>query len=450
MFVHQLISIASGTYLYTEKSNSNFLFQRKSYSGQKKRNLVKPMMMVCSDGYIVGILGPYLARNNDASILRDLLKENVAPMRMFLDSKAVLIVDRGFRDVVEFANALGYDTLMPSFLAKKQRQHPDLEANQNRLVTKLRWVVESANSRLKRWKYFKHTIPNTCLPSLAKDLQIMGAIINRFRPPLVKTTDSDIALARLMKQRASVSNSLAEKCKPGGVFGNHRQATWKQLDATEIPDFPKLEDEHIEDLCFGVYQLKIAKPYAQQHFSVEADSNSAEDNGNIFKLNYCKIQDGVIHCRLESRHKRNGAYNVYIQYKPNITAFSSVFDVIEAWYCTCKCGARTLGTCAHCASVIWFLGKGRHLHHVKSSLTGLFDDVQYISSDSDSNNDAGSTLAIADTDATQPQISSSFMPTDPSQGLAPLLVDVRPNSNSGLPDLFVETRFLLSIIVRRK
>ena len=39
-----------GTYIYTEKSASDQTFQRKTYTDQKKRNLVKPMFIVSTTG----------------------------------------------------------------------------------------------------------------------------------------------------------------------------------------------------------------------------------------------------------------------------------------------------------------------------------------------------------------------------------------------------------------
>ena len=36
-------------------------------------------------------------------------------------------------------------------------------------------------------------------------------------------------------------------------------------------------------------------------------------------------------------------------------------DVILGYYCTSQNGARTLGTCAHVASILWYLGYARHI-----------------------------------------------------------------------------------------
>uniref|UniRef100_K1RAW0 DDE Tnp4 domain-containing protein n=1 Tax=Magallana gigas TaxID=29159 RepID=K1RAW0_MAGGI len=76
------ILVLDGTYIYIQKS-SNFAFARRSYCMHKHRPLVKPMMVVTTTGYIVSVLGPYLAdsKNNDASILRHMIYHNAEELR---------------------------------------------------------------------------------------------------------------------------------------------------------------------------------------------------------------------------------------------------------------------------------------------------------------------------------------------------------------------------------
>lgn len=64
------ILVLDGTYIYIQK-NGNYTFSRRSFSMHKRRPLLKPMMIVSTTGYIVSVLGPYLAdpKNNDSSIL---------------------------------------------------------------------------------------------------------------------------------------------------------------------------------------------------------------------------------------------------------------------------------------------------------------------------------------------------------------------------------------------
>jgi hypothetical protein len=73
----QAVLILDGTYIYIQKSH-DYEFQRLSYSLHKNRPLVKPMMVVASDGYILNVMGPYVAdyHNNDASITKHMLSQN--------------------------------------------------------------------------------------------------------------------------------------------------------------------------------------------------------------------------------------------------------------------------------------------------------------------------------------------------------------------------------------
>ena len=93
-----------GTYLYIEKS-SNYSFQRQTYSGHKHRSLIKPMMVVGTDGYILSVLGPYLSdgKNNDASTLKSMM--------------------------TEMLESLGFRTEIPEYLSKGLKQHTPEEAN---------------------------------------------------------------------------------------------------------------------------------------------------------------------------------------------------------------------------------------------------------------------------------------------------------------------------------
>ena len=135
----ELILIADGTYAYHQKSKNN-LYQRKSYSVQKNANLCKPFTVVTTDGYIIDFFGPYIATANDAKIFKSLLSKN-QEFRDILKPNDCFIVDRGFRDCVDFVNSLGYCIKMPC--TRKADMLTTNEANASRIVTKVRWVVES-------------------------------------------------------------------------------------------------------------------------------------------------------------------------------------------------------------------------------------------------------------------------------------------------------------------
>ena len=79
--------------------------------------MVKPMMLVATDGYILTILGPYLAngKKSNAKITENMLKSYSEDIRICFRERDVLIVDRGFRDVTELLNECGIKTAMPHF-----------------------------------------------------------------------------------------------------------------------------------------------------------------------------------------------------------------------------------------------------------------------------------------------------------------------------------------------
>jgi hypothetical protein len=132
----QAILVLDGTYIYITKSG-NFQFQRQSFSIHKGRPLVKPMVIVSTTGYFVSVVGPYIAKNNDASILNHIMKQNVEDIRNWVQGDDIFVVDRGFRDSLEYLEQLGIKAEMPAFMTKGEKQMTTEDANASRLVTKV-------------------------------------------------------------------------------------------------------------------------------------------------------------------------------------------------------------------------------------------------------------------------------------------------------------------------
>jgi hypothetical protein len=101
--------------------------------------------------------------------------------------------------------SLGLNVVLPPFL-NGRRQFTTSEANQSRYVTKVRWVVEAVNSRIKQFKYLSNTIPNSSIPHLEQYISIVCAIINRYQPPMKTSTAADVVIGEKMtslRQRKS-------------------------------------------------------------------------------------------------------------------------------------------------------------------------------------------------------------------------------------------------------
>ncbi|XP_033726042.1 uncharacterized protein LOC117315788 [Pecten maximus] len=341
------ILVVDGTYIYIEKSN-NFQFQRRSYSIHKNRPLVKPMVIVTTTGYIVSILGPYHAdsKNNDASILKHNIKTNMENMKDWLQTDDLLVVDRGFRDSLEFLSELGIKYQMPTFLQKGQKQHTTEEANASRLVTKIRWIVESVNGRLKQWRYLQNVMPNTQIPAIGDYVRLVAALCNRYRTPLnTGTTEGDQLVAAKMKVLASKGNALQQRVQEENL--DTRNHSWKSIDVADAVDqFPSMSEEDIRNLTIGVYQVKLARSYTSEHLSEDGD----------YTIMVNDEVNGMLRARIQSRHTSAKKYLLWIEYSP---------AVVLGWFCQCKTGARVVGTCAHVSAVVWYLGYARHVGSVR-------------------------------------------------------------------------------------
>lgn len=108
-----------------------------------------------------------------------------------------MVVDRGFRDSIKTMEDLGLNVVLPPFL-NGRRQFTSSEANQSRYVTKIRWVVEAVNARVKQFKFFANAIQNSSLPCLEEYLLIVCAIINRYQIPPKTNTAEDERVAERM------------------------------------------------------------------------------------------------------------------------------------------------------------------------------------------------------------------------------------------------------------
>jgi hypothetical protein len=351
------ILVADGTYMYIEKS-SNYKFQRRTFSLHKGRPLVKPMILVSSTGYILEVFGPYFAdgKNNDANILTSIMRFDASRLRSWLQPNDVLVVDRGFRDCLEMLQDLGLITKMPHFL-REGSQHTTSEANESRLVTKIRWVIEAVNGLLKKWKALDHVFPNSQVPYVGDYVRIVSALCNAFRPPRISDDPNDTTIAERMLRLSQMPNLLQERVEREGW--SRKRVMWQPVVADSLPDFPQLTLDELAHLTIGSYQLKQAQSYAEEH--------TAGDG--MYELFVHRQERNILRLQIQSRHTSSKVYNLWIEYSQGI-------NPIISWYCQCKVGARTVGCCAHVASVLWYLGYSRHSERLQERPSQSY--AQYI------------------------------------------------------------------------
>lgn len=363
------IVICDGTYIYLQKS-SNYLFQKKTYSLHKYRNLVKPFLMVTCDGHIIDAFGPYAATQSDADIMKDLFQNENSPLRSYFRQNDVFILDRGFRDAIGLLTSLGYSIKKPESLDVGERQLSTLKANKSRMVTLCRWVVEVVNGRFKRdFKIFRADYFNCASRNLMTDFKVAAAILNCFHPLITDHPDAEAILTRA-QERFHMPNTLADYVIEGNI--NRHRVNFVSLDG-QLPHldvFPVMEMRDLILFSLGIYQIKQARSYYGEHirengtFRIEVDTNLLEHSNNSF----------LLRGRIRSRHQSNKIYCTYILLNLN-SGITDWCQRIAQYYCSCIIGKRTIGSCAHVMTIVWYLGWARHQENMPPPPASFLDSI---------------------------------------------------------------------------
>uniref|UniRef100_T1KG68 DDE Tnp4 domain-containing protein n=1 Tax=Tetranychus urticae TaxID=32264 RepID=T1KG68_TETUR len=351
----KMIVICDGTYVYHQKS-AHYPFQRASYSPHKFTNLFKPMIFCMPDGWILEVTGPYSANQSDSTIMQDML--NTEDFKNFFQQNDIFVLDRGFRYVSAKLECSGYKVFMPALKAKKQKQFTTEQANDSRIVTKVRYAVEDVNGRVKStYRQFTNVWQNKALDHAFDDFKIACALLNKFGSRLESDKEIDFDLVAEMKSRNVKENpmsSILSRFKRYTADGRQ----WINLDAESLlPSFPVLTYTQLMHFTLGSYQLHQALGYYAEHSSPEG-SFYLQVYKDILRVDLSgtgiRIQDpDLIRVRLQSRHSNATKYLAYVLYdKSEPTNIHYI--------CQCASGTRTIGCCAHIATVIWYLGYGRH------------------------------------------------------------------------------------------
>ncbi|GLV33519.1 hypothetical protein CBL_20249 [Carabus blaptoides fortunei] len=340
------IAIIDSTYAYIHKS-SNFRVLRQSFSLHKRRHLLKPTLIVAPDGFILSIFGPYFsnAANNDAQILEHAFQRDGDELRGWFQNNDIVLVDRSYRDAVPFLEHLGIDHRMPAIVQRGERQLSTEDANATRIITKTRWIVESRNGHLRSvFKFLDKPFSVQHANHNGDFYRIAGAILNRFYP-VILIQNGTIELAQEMLLRLHRANEIQHRVTVDNLV--RRNGQWRRLHHRDIPAFPVL------DLDLGSLP------------------------------NIHMNEEGFLRARIFSRFRNAERHQTFIAYNDDDINDTGNRNPITGYYCTCQSGARTVGTCAHIASIVWFLGYARHQQNIKYPDETLLDTTRDTQNDGD-------------------------------------------------------------------
>lgn len=336
------------------------------------------MLCVSSDGFIFCTVGPFMATENDASIMKKILPENIPAMRNF-EERDVMLVDRGFRDCVEELESYGFIVRIPAH-ASGNRQLSTIEANRTRLVTKCRFQVERMNGVFKNtFKIFSMTQETYWIPSVMHDLTIAAALINRLklqRPQQIPPDEHIDEISRQMLSRLPIPNVLHEEL----AGENQKIIVRRKIEFSTPLIFPKMSMEDLEKISFGIYQINQAKLYAYDHMQVNGGHFKAYTFPEECKQYWANIvrsgsTPALIMLIIKSRFVKAKEHNSFVAFNSG----GSGFNEILGYFCMCKNGLRTLG-CSHIMTILFYFGFAQYNGGVREPsphLRNVFDREQY-------------------------------------------------------------------------
>lgn len=375
------VVIWDGTYIYSNKSRNQYI-QRKTYSAQKKRNLLKPMVCVTTNGTYVDVFGPYEATMNDATIMNSIFDKHSDMIMNRLQPGDVVLVDRGFRDNHALFTQLGFVFKMPEFVQKDDQtgQLTTEKANKSRLVTASRFCIEARNGNIKMiWHVFDSRWCAYDLQHLGEDYRIGAALINNFFQKIHPNKDDAREIANTMLNRVLMPNNLHDIVSKK-IFTTAIKA-FKVGNITQL-EFPELTLPDMKKISLGSYQLSLMPTYCIEHLKThenqfkfyEWDASSHESIFAELILDKNIIKPVLILVDLHSRFRTSKYHRLFVM----ADAAANGPDAIIGYTCECRHGLRTVGCCGHIMAVIGYFAYYRHhpaqLKEVSGFLHKIFEN----------------------------------------------------------------------------
>ena len=140
---------------------------------------------------------------------------------------------------------------MPAYLPKSQKQHSTHEANQSRLITKTRWIVEARNGHVKSvFKFFRDMIDIHHLPNLGDFFRIACAILNAFHTTIHMKCATEELAKQLKESARTIVNVVQARVEVDRLDLDPQ--SWISMTEVHLPGFPTLSEEYLRNLTVGV------------------------------------------------------------------------------------------------------------------------------------------------------------------------------------------------------
>ncbi|CAF4492862.1 unnamed protein product, partial [Rotaria sp. Silwood2] len=162
-------------------------------------------------------------------------------------------------------------------------------------------------------------LQNSTIPQVRDYLRIACALVNAYRSSAISSFMNDDIIVTKMLENLHEPNLLRVRI-------NDEILRWVDGDASQLVNFPVLSIDQIRTITVGVFQLKQARSYCEEHCSTTHLDNRAD-----FPLQICVNDPQLIRIRFKSRHSNTKTYYTYISF--------STQDILNSC-CDCPGGDR--------------------------------------------------------------------------------------------------------------
>lgn len=140
----------------------------------------------------------------------------------------------------------------------------------------------------------------------------------------------------------------------------HKSSFQKKIKQfTQFYDFdelPQLSVEHLFQISLGPYQIRQAASYCQMHCRANNDEfvvfecpmDVSNEVLTDFKPNERDLK--LLMMRIKSRYRSQKTHDVYVL----IDIMGKGEECVLEYCCSCQNGLRTVGSCSHVMSLLWF------------------------------------------------------------------------------------------------
>lgn len=338
------------------------------------------MKVVGVDGTIIDVFGPFPANKNDAEILK-IVFEKTEIEKNFRPGD-VIVLDRGFRDVVQFLKSKHFDVRIPEFINKgTDGQLTSLQGNKSRLVTKIRYAIEVANGRMKnKWQLFSKIIPSILSKHLMADYKIGAAMLNAYRKPIICDKNDFANIGQKMTNNVNTANQM-QKIVKSKLFEQIKKH-FENINPM-ILNFPRFNQVQMKNFALGIYAINQAVSYTAEHIKLHGHFQIYKLPNKFIWSHFGRIcvnenfnEPILIFAKIKSRFRGKKTHSVYILYDSTKVPPGVPPGKLH-YYCECQHGNRTVGCCSHVMSVVWYFGHGQYLEakDPASHLNEFFNDT---------------------------------------------------------------------------